>query len=268
MEPIYVSPSRLRVFRDCPWSYYCKYVLKLPDEGGHKTHLGSLIHEIFENLSTPSKSDRRKKYVLYSIKGGTIHNVILRFYAKMLKKYKIPDDLHDLGRKLILDAFRTGFDIKNKIIGVEKEFSIRVADDVFIKGFIDLVVELSTDTIELTDYKSGVPYNEEKCQDEYQPFFYKIAAKILYPGYKNYLFNFHFLKNRKTITVDKTEQELSDFLKEIIVEGRKMLQISKENAITKRTWKCKNMCAFKHPNKEMNYMGCREFYDKNGKSRW
>lgn len=263
---MFVSPSRLKTFLDCQWAYVGKYIFLLPDAPGPKTRLGSAIHELFETLSEPSKQVKRLRYVHFSHNKIGLEPAILRFLKKLYKRWDIPEELRTLGEKLVYDAFTKGYDATSKVLAVEKRFEIKVSNNIYIKGFIDKVVEVDKDTIELIDYKSGVPFNAEKCDAEFQPFFYKIAAKVLYPQYKTHLFSFHFLKNRKTITVDKTELELKGFLKFIISQGIAMLNISEKNAKPTRSFKCMVMCNARVPNPEKNYMGCPAFYDKNGKS--
>lgn len=271
-KKINVSPSRLRLFLDCKWAYFCKYVLKLPDEGNPKTSLGSLIHEILEILYKPYSQEKRKKYILYVLENDKLHPIIEKIYFKKIKTFNIPkiygkkdENLHELGLKLTINALKFGYNPNSKCINVEKEFVIPVSENVNIKGFIDKVSELDKDTIELTDYKSGAPYSYEKCGEELQPYFYKIAAQHLYKNYKNVLFNFHFLKNKKIVPVVKTEEELIKYLKFIISQGKEMLKFTEKDAITNKTWSC-DWCKFKKPNKDLKYTGCPAFYDKEGKS--
>lgn len=263
--PLNVSSSKLATFRKCKYSYYAKYILLLPDISGDKTRNGSLLHELFELITHPKKFEKRKKYIVFSRQTGLLHNTIKRFMLKLWKKYRIPEELQVVGVKLAVDSFYKGFDINSKVLEVEKEFLLPLENGIFLKGFIDRVSEISEDTIELTDYKSGVPYNELKCQEEIQPFIYKIAAKILWPKYKNILFNFYFLKNKKIIHVNKTDRELEVFRKGLLEDSVKMLNFTPEKAIPSKGWWCKAICQFREPNKEKLYSGCPAFFDKNGK---
>ncbi len=266
---INVSPSRLKTWETCKRQYFYKYKSKLPDPSKPKTRVGSMIHEILECVSTPAKFERRKAYILYAIETRTNHPVILRSLKKLCKKFEIPEgDLVEYAHKLMLDTFTKGYDIHCPVVAVEQEFHIKVSDKVYLKGFIDKIVEIDEETLETVDYKSGVPFNEEKCQTEFQPYFYKIAAQKLFPKYKNHIFSFHFLKNKKIITVVKTQDELDRFLKYIISQGILMLTITEETAIVTKSWSCQHMCAFKDPKPELGHMGCPAFYDKQGKSLW
>jgi RecB family exonuclease len=149
----------------------------LPDESSPKALVGSAIHEVFELLSDPKKQERRKKYIFHSVLTSELHPSIDKLFSKFMVKYKIPQldkkelDLHEMGRDLMLSTFQMGYQPHTKVLAVEKLFEIPVTDKVWIKGYIDRVCELDKDTIELTDYKSGQPFNQEKCEAEFQPFF-------------------------------------------------------------------------------------------------
>jgi ATP-dependent exoDNAse (exonuclease V) beta subunit len=245
----------------------------MPDKGNAKTWLGSCVHEIFELISCPQKQERRKKYILHTIKNKQLHPVLDRIYSKFLIKYKIPgdhkDDLHEMGKSLIINAFIQGYDHDLKVIGTEINFKLLIAENnhfrVYINGFIDRVCEKNSEIAILTDYKTGRPFSENDCKNEYQPYFYKIAFKKNFPNYKYSIFNFHFLKNKKIITVPKTDEELEAFKNFIITQAKIMLNFSEKDASCNRTWLC-NYCAFQKPNKELKYSGCPAFFDKDGNS--
>lgn len=264
--PLNISPSRLKLFEDCGYAFYCKYFLNLPDVAGDKTRLGSALHSLFELLAKPSRI-KRKEYVVFTKKTGLLHLVVKRLLSKLYGQYKIPEELRELGNKLILENFCRGYDIDSKVIEVEKEFTIPIAGGINIHGYIDRISEISKDTIILVDYKSGAPFNEAQCRKELQPFFYKMAAKVLYPQYKNVLFEFYFLKNKKIISVHKTDNELSEFKEKLLEAAKRMLNFTKENAIPNKTWKC-NFCQFKNPRPEVKFLGCPAHFDKNGQSLW
>lgn len=276
MNHIAISASRLSTWLSCKWQYYCKYNLKLPDVSNPKTLLGSCIHEVLELISCPSKQEKRKKYIIFSVQSKELHSVIIRLFNRLFKRYAITEvvgkgdkelNLRELGLKLLVDAFCRGYDVDLKVLDVEKKFDIQVSENISIKGFIDKVCELSEDTLELVDYKSGVPYSVDKCnEEEFQPFLYKIAVKTLYPKYKYSLFNFHFLKNKKTVSVLKTDEQLDEFLKFSITQGILMLKLTEKDATCTKSFKCNTMCSFKEPNQALGYSGCPAFYDKNGES--
>lgn len=268
MDIEWVSPSKLKLWSNCKWAYYARYKLKLPDAGNEKTHLGSIIHSVFEVLSDPKKPleirEKRKKLVLNSVKARSISPSLVRFYVKLCRKYKLTDDLVTLGKELMLDAFLMGYDVNYPTVAVEDYFEIKLTENVGIRGYIDRIIDLGPkfpDSCEAKDYKSGQPFPVEKCKDEYQPYFYAIAIKSKYK-YKNVLFSFHFLKNHKTVHVDIDDAYLEEFKNNVIIkQGEAMSKITKETATCNKTWLC-NYCKFKEPNKDLNYSGCPLYYNK------
>jgi hypothetical protein len=269
----WVSPSKLKLWSSCKWAFYARYRLKLPDPGNEKTHLGTLLHLIFQVLADPKKplsvQKYRKKLVLDSVKAGSISPVLIKFYQKLIRKFKIPDDLEDLGKELMLDAFTKGYDIHYPVVAVEDYFEIPLTENVGIRGSIDKIIDLGgtfKGACEAKDYKSGQPFTVEKCKDEYQPYFYAIAIKNKYP-YKIVLFSFHFLKNHKTVHVDIDDKYLETFKREVIIkEGEAMAKLTEKTATPNKSWLC-SCCKFKEPNKNLNYGGCPLYYT-NGKSRF
>lgn len=270
MSDIDVSASRLDLFLDCTHAYYCRYFLLLKDEGGDKTRLGSCIHEIFELISAPKKHVSRRKYIRFSIENGNLHPVILKIYKKYFKKYKIGkltnkgEDLFDIGNNLIHNAFCKGYDSTHEVLAVEHYFRHQIGKGIYIKGYIDKILKINDTTLEMVDYKSGQPFNFEDANKKFQPFMYKMAAKVDFPKYKNFLFNFHFLKNKKIVPVDVLDARVERFKEFVITNGKKMMSFTQKDASAKKSWKC-GFCAFRKPNETVKYMGCPAFYDKKGK---
>lgn len=273
----YVSPSKAKTLNECEVNFLGKYFYKLPEDVSPKTHLGSILHSIFECLSNPKKNDQIKEYrkqlVIDSARSHSISPVLVHLLDKLLRKYGVPDDLHDLAKDLMLDAFLKGYDVNYPVVGVEDYFEIKITDKIGIRGYIDRVIDVSAlhpDTCEAKDYKSGVPFAVEKCKEEYQPYFYIMAIKVLYPQFKNVLFSFHFLKNHKTVHVDISDSQLEEFKKKIVAAGErvKILMKNPEKAIPSKNWKCNTVCNAKHPNKELGYGGCPLYYNGRGEYRF
>jgi hypothetical protein len=86
--------------------------------------------------------------------------------------------------------------LKNrKILGIEFPFNLVLGkdingNDVITTGFIDLVTELDSDTIEVIDHKFGswVPGFDEFSED-IQARLYALISRTLFPQYKEYIIN-------------------------------------------------------------------------------
>ena len=64
-----LSASRIKTAQQCSWTYYCKYVLKLPDTSNEGASRGTICHNIFELLG-----DKHKREFNTIVKDGTIWN--------------------------------------------------------------------------------------------------------------------------------------------------------------------------------------------------
>lgn len=260
MKKLRISPSRLKIFLECQWKYYCRYILKLEDPGNDKARLGTIIHTVYECI-TNQKRLYRKKYVLFSMATKSLHPVVLRFFNKLFKKAELKInpkiDLKELGEKLLLNGLLFGFDIQQKILDTEYEFEVDLGDNVSTYGFIDKIQENDSETIEIVDYKSGVPYSWEDCNTDFQVYIYLHALREKYPNYKNYLFTFQFLKNHKSITVPKSKVEIDNFIKYVKSQAGKMLEINAKNSKPNRSFRCA-WCSYRLPRD--NYAGCPAHY--------
>ncbi len=267
----------MKTLTECEQNFIGKYVYKLPEEMSPKVHIGSLLHTIFECLSNPKKTEKIQEYrrslVLESAKNKEIHPTLKKLYFILIAKYKVPQDLHELGLDLMLDAFIKGYDVHYPVVGVEDYFEIKITEHIGIRGYIDRVIDISNlhpNTCEAKDYKSGVPFAVEKCKEEFQPYFYVMAIKTLYPQFKHVLFSFHFLKNHKTVHVDVTDEDLEEYKNKIVAAGIRIKKIMKDSsiAVPTKNWKCNTVCNAKHPNKEFGYTGCPLFYNERGEYRF
>lgn len=257
MDKLRISASRLKVFLKCRWQYYVKYKLKLPDPGNDKSVLGTIIHLIYQCITDPTKKNR-SQYVDHAIASGGLHPVIEKLYKKLYSKHAFAKDLYDTGVKLLLNGLIYGFEPNAKVLETEYNFEFDIGEGISTYGFIDKIQELDADTLEVRDYKSGAPVKPEDLVDDVQAIIYLHAVMQKYPKYKFYLFTFHFLKNKKCVTVTKSIEEIETFIEFLRTQAPLMRAVTKDNANCTRGFWC-NFCYAKGPNKEMNYDGCPAF---------
>jgi len=147
--------------------------------------------------------------------------------------------------------------LKNrKILGVETFFDLDFGEvDIHgnpIKsiGYMDLVTELDEDTIEIIDHKFGkwVPSFEEFSEDM-QAKLYSLAAKKVFPQYKECIVTFDYIRKSAWSTSfcqnedEVTRKEVIDYWKKIAGPNtirRTMVQGNGKDPFT--SWKCKAMC--------------------------
>jgi len=252
-----VSASRLKTFLTCRYQYYCKYVLKLPDESGDKANLGSAIHTILECLERPGKN--RRELVLGARRTGEVPKNLWRHWLKLRSAYRLPEAFDKDAKKLILNGINYAIDLNAKVLQVEGKFDIPIDNNISLTGFIDKTLLIGSDMVDTQDYKTGVPYKEEVCHTDPQGYIYMYAMKKLYPQYKRHVFTFQFLKNNTSITISKTQAQIDAFIRFVGAQGYLMEKLTKEQALCQKSWKC-NMCRFKKPIPEADYAGCPAQY--------
>lgn len=141
-----------------------------------------------------------------------------------------------------------------------------------IKGTIDLITEVDSDTLEVIDFKSGIRIDwatgEEKTynklQSDFQLMLYYYAVKLLYPQYKHILVTIFFIRDGGPTTIffdddviQKTENIIQEKFKEICNNDLpEMIDINQEN------FKCTRICDYYTMKASNGKNTCRFIYDK------
>ena len=120
-----------------------------------------------------------------------------------------------------------------------------------VRGFIDLVQEIDSETIEIVDWKTGArnnfytrrPIDETELMMEIQPRLYHLAAYFLYPKYKNILVTFYYTNSGGPITIALSRDDLSVTIANLY---RFFMKVKQDTIISRnRSWACK-MCSFEN----------------------
>ena len=197
---VYLSASRIKTAQQCSWTYWCKYILKLPDRGNDGASKGSICHLIFEVLGVPS----RKKYFDEIMKKGSIWDVepIKRLVLIHAKKRGVNTEEHleDMDR-MIVNGLR--FDFFGEEEGKlekgfsEKSFALSIDESGVkynIRGFIDKLFLYEDKQAIIRDFKtSKQKFKGKEITDNMQDLMYCLAIKKLFPEYSS-LSEFLFLK--------------------------------------------------------------------------
>lgn len=151
-----------------------------------------------------------------------------------------------------------------KILGIEKAFVIdfgekdRLGNPIISNGFMDLVTELDEDTVEVIDYKFGawVPTFEEFSEDT-QVKLYSLAARTLFPQYKEVIITFDYIR-KNPISIAFTAEDDEETKKAVVQKWHKIENPQKvrrtivdgDGCEPSSSWKCKVMCDVKWCQKE------------------
>lgn len=102
----------------------------------------------------------------------------------------------------VIDRYNDAY--RSKCVDTEKEFNIRLKDNIWVTGYMDLILAEDNDTIEIIDYKSGSwTKNVRQLTKDLQAQIYYMAACNEFPD-KNVLVTFDYFQNYPaTITFDE-----------------------------------------------------------------
>ena len=143
-----VSVSLLNDFFECPWKWYFRNLLQLPQSKTESLEFGNIVHgsidKILKLVNTPKLNDVKE----------IIHKEMLKSNFGDYKKQKqIEKEIFDIIYKWIESRLQKIS--KNR----ENEKSISIKDDRFphlnIYGKIDLLEFIDKDSIQVTDFKTG-----------------------------------------------------------------------------------------------------------------
>ena len=248
MKVEYLSASRSDVFVSCPFRYFLQYHLQLPElkkdtiqtTKGSAAHLALEMHakgqdgtaalKDYYAENQPWKLDNRKPGkgwphpVEKACNGckwavdtgtGTVCSIAKRSITDFdgCPKPNFEEDL-----KLVNYAIdRPDTPFSRKIIGVETPFELEI-EGFKAHGYIDLLTEIDSDTMEVRDYKTGVKAkNTDEMYKDLQMRIYSVAAKRLFPQYKYVEMTLDFLRTKPVTIIfgPDDDKKTIEVLKEI-----------------------------------------------------
>lgn len=183
-----LSASRIKTLEKCSWSYWCNYILKLPDASNDGASRGDVVHLILEVLSHA----KRKKYVNKILKKQDVFCIpsvkTLTFKRARKNKVSDPDNIESIKTMILVGLSYDFFGDQKKAPSVdisEKEFDITVSENnkkYRIKGFIDRLFHYDDKSSIIRDYKtSKAVFAGKDAEDNMQHLMYTLASKKLNP---------------------------------------------------------------------------------------
>jgi len=185
-KKVVLSASRMELAQECSWKYYCRYVLRLPDDSNDGAKRGTVTHLILEVLLNP----RHAETLAQILKEDNLVKAksILRLTYKTAKKLNVhdPENL-DMIHGMIMVGLRNNFKPEGATITAEEEFKIET-DEYSALGYIDKKV-FKDGQIEIWDYKtSKKKFTKKELESKHQSLLYsldtwkrhKIIPKVKY----------------------------------------------------------------------------------------
>lgn len=192
-----LSASRINTYLKCSWTYYCRYVLKLPDEGNDGQRRGTVTHSVLEYLLKP----RHHKHIEQCKVDPQKDPVIVRLTEGLAKKEGVcdPENL-SLIYGFIRIGVRTDFFCDGyELLPPEDKFHIVNEEPKYeILGYIDKSAKKECEAL-IVDYKTSKkkPYGKDK-EFNVQALSYALALWKKYPDMKVFRVKFLYLKFVRT----------------------------------------------------------------------
>lgn len=199
-KEVYLSASRIKTAQQCSWTYWCKYILKLPDKSNDGASKGWICHLIFEVLGRPSRASYYNKIA----KEGSIWGIksvskLVKIHARRLN-VDDEENIQDID-KMIVCGLRYDFlgeeEGKLEKSFSEADFNLKIEEGekrYNIRGFIDKLFLYKDKKAIIRDFKtSKQKFKGKEISDNMQDLMYCLAVKKLFPEYKS-VSEFLFLK--------------------------------------------------------------------------
>ena len=203
----HLSPSSIKCYKQCKFKWCCNYHLKerIEFRRHYAASLGTHMHTVFEKIA-------REEFTKYNWLDWSLPEQPKLYDDAAVKcphsndiPGKVADDCKRIFNLLFdRDPIFNPLEAGNPIIkdGVEYKFEFDVPDTpARIKGFIDLLVELDKDTLEVFDYKTGsYAMNYDAARKDPQVLLYYLAVRHLFPQYKHVIVTLDYLQ-KKPVTI-------------------------------------------------------------------
>lgn len=224
MTEVY-SNSKLWLFESCPEFYKLKYIDRtLPElPKSINLFLGSQVHETLEWLYKNIKEN----------KTPTLHEIILNFVTNWknnfsgikLKPNETQEEYANKGVKFLVDYYQKNKPFIDNTLHIEKKilFPLDVDANYFIQGYVDRIVQNNQGEYEIHDYKTNsFLKSQEELDKDRQLALYHIGLNELFGKDIKVKLIWHFLAHNKTITSQRTPEQLQKLKEETLELIRKI----------------------------------------------
>lgn len=270
MQIEYIRSSSYNCYDFCQLQYYMNWVLGMPSEANKKADKGTITHKALELLAKRKLAEQNKQEKVLDNELGPLRIDDMSPETCLRLSFNIYEGIHTFDEtdredclKYIYEALNHNSGmfspLKRTIIVPEQYFEIEVkqewakldaGDYLKIRGTLDLVVEVDSDTIELIDWKTGKRFNWNKGKvkefDDFhndpQLLIYFYAMKYLWPE-KKCLVTIFYLQDGGPISVcfqNNDVERCEKLLEKRFTEIKK----NKKPKNIWGDWKCRALCHY------------------------
>jgi hypothetical protein len=264
----------------CEQQYFFEYVLGYRGPSNQKADKGTIVHKVLEILAfvQQTKQNTESSFVddivgCVNINDYDLDQIIDQVYEYYTSRFhhhkwssKDLDDCRSWVYKAI--TYNNGmFDPRNRnILCPEQHFDITIPEEwakykyntaqgviegnLAIKGTIDLITQVSDNTIEIVDWKTGRRLNwatgqektQEKLEDDPQLRIYHYAAQKLYPHIDHIMVTIFFINDGGafSISFDKSDLPKTEYM---LKDKFDIIRKTKKPRLHK-SWMCSKLCHY------------------------
>ena len=240
MEDWTWSHSRIDSYNNCPYNFFCHYILGEKEEPMFYSTFGSFVHEIF------------RKYFTGEIHDDEVLSEFITNFSDNVIGYRPQESTVEKYINSVVDYFSNFHGFGLNTIAVEKYVSFKLGD-VKMQGYIDLVAADEEGKIYVIDHKSRElkqrsnrkkPTLSDLELDEMlkQLYIYSGAIKSEYGSFPDYLC-FNCYRNGQFIKEEFNEELFNEVCERVEKEVNLIMDEDKF-CPREEYYKCRFICGF------------------------
>lgn len=276
----YLRSSSINTLDWCEQKYFLSYVLGIKEVSNIAAEKGTIVHKVMELCAQAKKAKQEGHTSFVDDEFGKISckecNDVGKLAIKVYKQLSAKLTHFDWEDKDAVDCIKHCYNIiefndgafdprKRNVIDCEKFFDLplenpwakynfsqyNLSGTLAIKGTIDLVTEVDSETLEAIDWKTGRTRNDwvtgkEKNYDDFyndnQLRLYYYALSLLYPQYENILITIFFSVAGGPFTIIFSKDDLAITEKMFQDKFERVKRIKKPHLTV--NYKCSRFCHY------------------------
>ncbi len=199
------SYTQLETYERCPLQYRYQYILKIPTAPAAALSFGETIHKTLQQFYQEFIKDK-------NYEGKNIFTIYKKLwipvgYASAAHETRMKKE----GEKILKRYLSAFHNPQLQILGLEKLFKIKIANDVYITGKIDRIDKLDNNAIEIIDYKTGKKPEQKELEKSVQLSIYALAAindGLYRKKIGDVRLTFYFLNDMEKVSLTRTMADL------------------------------------------------------------
>lgn len=196
-----LSYTQISTYKICPLKYKFAYIYSIPGKPSAARQFGTDIHNVLKEFYSKCKE-------------GTVLSLdeLLKVFEKHWTQAGYPDK-HQAnsyrleGERILQEFYKNNEGNFKAPLYVEEEFLFKINGH-GVKGFIDRIDRLSDGTVEIVDYKTGEPKENNYTKKEIQLDIYAMATEEVLKLRPSRL-SLYYLKTNEIISKERNDDDIN-----------------------------------------------------------